>query len=72
MSKKSDTPYQIRLPENLLTKAGAAADRTGLSKNDVIKLAILKGLDLVVAALTLTPEQLANIPAERDPLKDAA
>ncbi len=53
---------QIRLPEELLKRAGEAADKTGLSKNDVIKQGIRLGLPLVLKALNLTPEQLATIP----------
>ena len=62
MSKKPDVSYQIRLPEELIAKAGEAAEATGLSKNDVIKQGIRLGLPLILKALNLTPEQLAGVP----------
>jgi hypothetical protein len=72
MSKKADTAYQIRLPEELLNRASETAEKTGLSKNDVIKQGIRLGLPLVLKALNLTPEQLAGIPEQPEPLPAAA
>lgn len=57
---------QIRLPEETLNKVGAASEKVRLSKNDVIKLAIERGLPLVERALGLTGEELAGLP-ERAP-----
>lgn len=71
MSKKPDVGYQIRLPETLLNQATEAAEKTGLSKNDVIKQGIRLGLPLVLKALNLTPEQIAGIP-DAEELKPAA
>lgn len=71
MSKKADTSYQIRLPEELLTRADECAAQTGLSKNDVIKQGIRMGLPMLLKALNLTPEQLASIP-DAEELRTAA
>jgi hypothetical protein len=72
MSKKPDVGYQIRLPEDLLSKAAEAAEKTGLSKNDVIKQGIRLGLPLLLKALNLTPEQIAGIPDQPENLTAAA
>lgn len=53
---------QMRLPSDLVARAAEAAQKTGLSQNDVMKQAMRIGLPLVVKALSLTGEQLANIP----------
>lgn len=72
MSKKADTAYQIRLPDDLLSRASETAEKTGLSKNDVIKQGLRLGLPLILKALNLTPEQLASIPGDAEPLQPAA
>jgi len=72
MSKKVDVSHQIRLPADLLIKAAEAAEKTGLSKNDVIKQGIRLGLPLLLKALNLTPEQIAGIPEQPENLPAAA
>ncbi len=66
MSNETETDKevnrQMRLSSELVARAADAAQKTGLSQNDVMKQAMRIGLPLVVKALSLTGEQLANIP----------
>lgn len=52
----------VRFPDETLEMIEGTAARVKLSKNDVIKLAVEKGLPLLEKALGLSGEELSRIP----------
>ena len=59
MSDDSDTPtinpdqiISIRIPNELIEKAEAAAKATGLKKADVLRLSFDRGIEILIAQLT--------------------
>ena len=67
-----NTSFPLRMPKTLDEMMGEGAKKTGLSKSDFMRLSMQRGAEMLVKALSLTPEQLAGIPGESDPLKEAA
>ena len=69
MSKKSETKdapentsFPLRMPKTLDQAMAEGAEKTGLSKSDFMRLSMQRGAELLVKALSLSAEQLANIP----------
>lgn len=58
--KKPDRSVPLRVPAELDDRIEAARETTKLSKQDLMRLSMDRGLDLVVAALSLTPQQIAD------------
>jgi len=50
-SKKCDVVVSLRMPEDLDAKVMKAARRTKLKKSDVLRLAVDRGVDMVLAQL---------------------
>lgn len=66
------TSFPLRMPRELDKLMAEGAQKTGLSKSDFMRLSMARGAEWLLKALTLTPEQLAGIPGEPEPLKEAA
>ena len=61
-SRKSKEPgvnVPIRMPAELEAKIDAAAEKVKLSKADTMRLAIERGLDVLIAQLTTPPATTA-------------
>ena len=54
----SNPKFNMRLPEALMAQTETAAERTNLSKHDVLLQSIRLGLPLLEQALSLTGPQL--------------
>ncbi len=62
MSERPPNPINVRFSAETLQNIEETARRVKLSKNDVIKLAVDKGLPLLEKALGLTGEELSRLP----------
>lgn len=62
MSERAPNPVNVRFPAQTLEKIEETARRVRLSKNDVIKLAVEKGLPLLEKALGFSGEELSRMP----------
>ena len=50
--RKAPVTYPLRLSEDLHNKVAAASATTSLSKQDIMRLSIERGLDILVSQLT--------------------
>lgn len=62
MAKKNSTnqPLSLRLDDDLLAEVDAACTETKLSRSDVARLSIERGLKVLLAQLKTTPAQPAE------------
>lgn len=61
------TSFPLRMPKSLDDKMSEGAERTRLSKSDFMRLSMEKGAELVVRAMTMTPEQIMKATEEPEP-----
>ena len=59
-TERPDKSVPIRVPAELDDQLETAAKATRLSKQALMRLSMEKGLELVVRALTLSPEQITR------------
>lgn len=59
-SPKKPTTVPVSVPAELNELLDEAVEKTRLSKQALMRLSMEKGLELVVKALALTPEQIAR------------
>lgn len=59
---EENTSFPLRMPNTLDQAMAEGAKKTGLSKSDFMRLSMQRGAELLVKALSLSAEQLANIP----------